>query len=61
MNATATGRGIARRIGPTAALLAAALAAASAGAYPLYGSEDRGIGRVEAARLAHAGEIPGRE
>ncbi|MGK0168705.1 MAG: hypothetical protein ACI9W2_000423 [Gammaproteobacteria bacterium] len=30
-------------------------------AYPLYGSEDRGIGRLEQARLAHEGKIPGRK
>ena len=30
-------------------------------AYPLYGSEDRGIGRLEQARLAHEGVIPGRK
>jgi len=30
-------------------------------AYPLYGSEDRDIGRLEQARLAHEGVIPGRK
>lgn len=40
--------------------LAMALAG-SASAYPLYGSEDRGIGRVDAARLAQDGTVPGRE
>jgi len=41
--------------------MAIAVAGSSAVAYPLYGSEDRGIGRLEAARLAHEGIIPGRE
>lgn len=41
--------------------LAVAMGCTSANAYPLYGSEDRGIGRLEAARLAHEGIIPGRE
>jgi len=50
-----------RRAPAVAALGAALLAAPGAAAYPLYGSEDRGIGRVEAARLAHEGRIPGRE
>lgn len=40
--------------------LLGALASGAAGAYPLYGSDDRDIGRVQAARLAHEGEIPGR-
>lgn len=48
------------RILTTTALLAS-LACSAASAYPLYGSDDRGIGRVEAARLAHEGEIPGRQ
>ncbi|HYQ70304.1 MAG TPA: hypothetical protein VET88_00095, partial [Gammaproteobacteria bacterium] len=29
--------------------------------YPLYGSEDRGILRLQQARLAHEGSIPGRQ
>ena len=48
------------------ATIAMAIAVAGGGgssaiAYPLYGSEERGIGRLEAARLAHEGIIPGRE
>jgi hypothetical protein len=31
------------------------------GGYPLYGSEDRGILRLQQARLAHEGIIPGRQ
>jgi hypothetical protein len=45
---------------PACALLAV-LMASHAGAYPLYGSEDRGIRRLEGARLAHEGEVPGRQ
>ena len=41
----------------TAALLPAGMAAA----YPLYGSEQAGIGRVEHARLAHEGVVEGRQ
>ncbi len=40
------------------ALLAAA---GAAGAYPIYGSEDTGIRRLEGARLAHEGEVTGRQ
>ena len=29
--------------------------------YPLYGSEERGILRLQQARLAHEGSIPGRQ
>jgi len=36
------------------------LAAGAASAYPLYGSDASGIRRLEAARLAHQGAIPGR-
>jgi len=44
----------------TCCALLGALASGAASAYPLYGSDDRDIGRVLAARLAHEGEIPGR-
>ena len=37
------------------------LLAHGAAAYPLYGSEDSGIRRLEQARLAHEGEIEGRQ
>ena len=40
--------------------LAALLVSAPVLAYPLYGSEDTGIRRLEEARLAHEGVIPGR-
>jgi len=35
--------------------------AGAAGAYPIYGSEDTGIRRLEGARLAHEGEVTGRQ
>jgi len=40
---------------------ALAVVPAAAGAYPLYGSEDSGIGRLEEARLAHEGVIKGKK
>jgi hypothetical protein len=46
-----------RLIALTLAGLLAAPAAAEA--YPLYGSEETGIGRLTAARLAHEGKLPG--
>jgi hypothetical protein len=43
-----------------AGLLATTLAAAPpVAAYPLYGSEDSGIRRLEEARLSHEGQLPG--
>ncbi len=45
----------------TSCVLAGALASGTAGAYPIYGSEDRGIRRLEEARLAQAGEVSGRQ
>ena len=42
-------------------ILAAALAIDTAAAYPLYGSEDTGIRRLEAARLAHEGVVKGKK
>jgi hypothetical protein len=40
--------------------LLGAMVCGTAGAYPLYDSDELDIGRVQAARLAHEGEIPGR-
>ena len=42
-------------------LLAFLTASTAAQAYPLYGSEDTGINRLEQARLAHEGVIKGRK
>ncbi|MCG8357600.1 MAG: hypothetical protein MI920_18710, partial [Kiloniellales bacterium] len=56
------------RAGATLTLLAFALllspqspAIKDAGAYPLYGSEESGIRRLEQARLAHEGKIKGKK
>ena len=48
----------------TAAICLASLLITPAGpasAYPLYGSEDTGIRRLEGARLAHEGVVKGRK
>ncbi len=44
-----------------ATVMALTLATGTAFSYPLYGSDDRKIGRLEAARLKHEGVIPGRK
>ena len=51
---------IARRI-RSLTVMAAALMAVELPAYPLYDSDDRGIRRLEGARLAHEGVIKGRK
>ena len=44
-----------------ATAIALTLVTSIAFSYPLYGSDDRKIGRLEAARLKHEGVIPGRK
>ena len=51
----------AQRLYTTMTLLALLGWSCVAAGYPLYGSEERGILRLQQARLAHEGIIPGRQ